>query len=204
MSYSIIYERQFIKIEIDGNNGYIPLVLVGSNNCIEPSRYGRSRRARDWTTICVNHSDFYERYKIPVVLEDELDGYIEKYIDDSDDGYYFKYNNNFVRNDGFRRFWKNGIKQAKTIDEINSMRIYPLEIRCMAYKATSKGDSVLFSSGSKTSKYLEKDIKEAFSQVNLESDGRLTEKFHICFTIEEENILKRTKLKHEIRKPKRK
>ena len=37
MSYEIMYDKKFIKVD----NGFIPLVLTGSNNC-----WGGSKRAR--------------------------------------------------------------------------------------------------------------------------------------------------------------
>jgi len=46
MSYTIIYDKQFIKV---GDNQYIPMVLAGSNNCTETSPSGYQRRERSWT-----------------------------------------------------------------------------------------------------------------------------------------------------------
>lgn len=40
MSYSIVYNKQFLKID----DKIIPLVLYGSNNCYEPLPNGRQRR----------------------------------------------------------------------------------------------------------------------------------------------------------------
>ena len=54
MSYEIIYDKQFIKVQspkgVDGSTKdmFIPMVLAGSNNCYEWSPNGKERRARSW------------------------------------------------------------------------------------------------------------------------------------------------------------
>ena len=42
MSYEIMYDKKFIKVD----NGFIPLVLTGSNNC-----WSGSKRARNWSLM---------------------------------------------------------------------------------------------------------------------------------------------------------
>lgn len=44
MSYSIIYDKQFIKADIDGTTMYIPMLLAGSSNCYDVN----GGRSRDW------------------------------------------------------------------------------------------------------------------------------------------------------------
>jgi len=46
MSYDLIYDKQFVKLE--KSNAFIPMVLCGSNNCYEYTSGNRERRARDW------------------------------------------------------------------------------------------------------------------------------------------------------------
>jgi hypothetical protein len=50
MSYSIIYDKQFINVgqTDEGENLYIPFILSGDNNCWETRYRGRDRRARSW------------------------------------------------------------------------------------------------------------------------------------------------------------
>lgn len=50
MSYEIIYDKQFIKVNNKGCEMYVPMVLVGSNNCYEHS----GRRERSWFPFQVN------------------------------------------------------------------------------------------------------------------------------------------------------
>lgn len=45
MSYEIIYNKQFIKLE---EEEYIPVIYAGSSNCYEWSPHGRERRERSW------------------------------------------------------------------------------------------------------------------------------------------------------------
>lgn len=48
MSYDIIYDKQFVKLP---DNNFIPMILSGCNNVIEHAnswRGGRGRRSRDW------------------------------------------------------------------------------------------------------------------------------------------------------------
>lgn len=48
MSYEIIYDKQFVKVDDNGTEKYIPMILVGSNNCYEIDYKGRERRERNW------------------------------------------------------------------------------------------------------------------------------------------------------------
>ena len=48
MSYEIIYRKQFIKVS---DTEFIPMLLMGSNNCYENRYNGKMRRERDWQNI---------------------------------------------------------------------------------------------------------------------------------------------------------
>jgi hypothetical protein len=48
MSYEIIYDKQFIKVEDKGVEKFCPIILTGSNNCYENNGGTRDRRARGW------------------------------------------------------------------------------------------------------------------------------------------------------------
>ena len=45
MSYNIIYDKQFVKLD---QNAFIPMLLCGSNNVISYDRSNRGRRSRNW------------------------------------------------------------------------------------------------------------------------------------------------------------
>ena len=54
MSYEIIYDKQFVKVDNKGTEMYIPMTLIGSNNCYEVDYKGRERRTREWYCWGVN------------------------------------------------------------------------------------------------------------------------------------------------------
>jgi hypothetical protein len=45
MSYEILYDKQFIKLD---DNKFVPMIYAGSNNCYESTYNGRDRRSRSW------------------------------------------------------------------------------------------------------------------------------------------------------------
>ena len=103
MSYSILYEKQFIKV---GDNLFIPMVECGDNNVYEASN-GR-KRARSWCndkwiangkTICTREDienrvneirndaikrceDYVKEYDETWSYEDKIDDFIEQVFDD--------------------------------------------------------------------------------------------------------------------------
>lgn len=48
MSYTILYDKQFIKAEKNGEEVFFPMVYGGSNNCYECTNSTRGRRERNW------------------------------------------------------------------------------------------------------------------------------------------------------------
>lgn len=68
MSYSIIYEKQFIKAEKDGKTVYFPMVYGGSNNLYEA---GSGRRVRNWGILSIKDGKKY--YTLEEMIE-----YVEK------------------------------------------------------------------------------------------------------------------------------
>ncbi len=51
MSYEVIYDKQFIKAEKNGEDVFIPMLYGGSNNCIQFDRSSRGRRERSWFVL---------------------------------------------------------------------------------------------------------------------------------------------------------
>ena len=98
MSYTIVYDRQVIKTP----TGYSLVVLDGDNNVWETNR----RRARDWECWLLNKS------------EAEFDAFFNgmtggKYQE------HFKYNGKWVDDSALLRWYKNGLKNARTIEDFS-------------------------------------------------------------------------------------
>ena len=109
MSYEIVYNKQFLVI--DGK--IIPLVLHGSSNCYEPLPNGRQRREREWNAIYIGGSN-----KLIAVTAVEIMKEIESYCDGGEYQEHFMQNGKWVDDKGLIRFFQNGIKNAKTIEEL--------------------------------------------------------------------------------------
>lgn len=107
MSYEIVYDRQFIRTPL----GIVPLVLVGSNNCTEFTARGRERRVRNWGVF----------FNEPVFSEEDLLRRTESCCGNSYQEH-FKRNAKWVDDEGFRRFMRNGIASALTLEEIRAFK----------------------------------------------------------------------------------
>lgn len=114
MSYSIMYDRQVIKTP----TGYTFAILCGDNNVYETDR----RRARDWSCWVLNKT------------EAELDTFFKSMTGRTYQEH-FKCNGKWVDDAGLIRWYKNGVKNAKTVEEF--MALY-CSIRC--YVAIWDGD----------------------------------------------------------------
>lgn len=109
MSYEIVYNKQFLRI--DGK--IIPLTLCGSSNCYEPLPNGRQRREREWNAIYICGSN-----KLIAVTEMEIMKEIESCCDGGEYQEHFMQYGKWVDDKGLIRFFQNGIKNAKTIEEL--------------------------------------------------------------------------------------
>lgn len=109
MSYSIVYNKQFLKI--DGK--IIPLVLYGSNNCYEPLPNGRQRRERQWYSLYFNGAN-----EQVAATEAEIMKRVKSYCDGGEYQEHFIQNGKWVDDKGLICFMQNGIKNAKTIEEL--------------------------------------------------------------------------------------
>lgn len=108
MSYEIVYNKQFLKI--DGK--IIPLVLHGSNNCYEPLTNRRERRERNWNPFYIGNN------KQIALTETDLIKMAESLCDGGEYQDHFMQNGKWVDDKGLIRFFQNGIKNAKTIEEL--------------------------------------------------------------------------------------
>lgn len=158
MSYDIIYGKQFIKLQKTGE--VIPMLLAGSNNCYEIGRGGRTgRRTRSWD----NQTYFNKRGKIsekPNVILANVDAELRRVIrkhrgDDgatpSDIRNHFGYYVAIAVGGGrcgetswnrFRSQYENGIRGAKTIEELAALGVYPCFTDCLS-KTNGKPASVM-------------------------------------------------------------
>lgn len=111
MSYEIVYNKQFLKID----EKIIPLTLCGSSNVYEPLLNGRQRREREWNAIYIGRSN-----KQIAATEAEIMKEIESCCDGGEYQEHFMQNGKWVDDKGLIRFFQNGIKNAKTIEELKA------------------------------------------------------------------------------------
>jgi len=133
MSYEICYSKNFIKT----SKGYIPLVLSGSNNCYEYN-FGKERRERTWTI-------YWCKELTKISSEQEILDFITKQYKDSEYGDFCVFNGkNVYGYEAILNFYKNGIKNARTVEEYLSYgkykytngtggKVYGLDVFLMHY-----------------------------------------------------------------------
>lgn len=129
MSYTIVYDRQFIKLE-DGR--IIPMILCGSNNCWEKTWNGKERRERYWTS--------YWEQTVPAFNPEELIKQVEGYCNGGEYQEHFMRGGKWVDDAAFLRFFQNGIKQAKTMKELVDERIHTAAVKAYLSIWTKKPD----------------------------------------------------------------
>lgn len=116
MSYEIVYDRQFLKTA-DGK--FIPLTLHGSNNCYEPRTNGRERRTRYWDSLFTGENENI------ALAADELRTKVKSWTGGAYQEH-FRYHGKWVDDAGLLRFAENGIKAAKTVEELNLESVYKI------------------------------------------------------------------------------
>ena len=119
MSYTIVYRSLFVRIpaeEAFEHDRFIPMVLAGDNNVYETSR----RRARSWSAFWANKSD-----ECPVAYtQEELTAKVESFLPSSY-GEHFVRNGKWVDDDGLRKFFRNGVQNSQTLEEMQESSAYP-------------------------------------------------------------------------------
>lgn len=115
MSWEIVYGKQFIRT----NKGIIPLMLNGSNNCWD----GR-KRERNWNVL---FNRFYDKY---IYTEEEINNIIDDMCKNTTYEEWFKtsYSGSFLNNEELKRFYKNAIKKALTVEEIMKFSYATLKV----------------------------------------------------------------------------
>lgn len=141
MSYDIIYNKQFVRLRKTGE--VIPMLLAGSSNCYEIGHNGRNgRRTRSWDSM-----GYYNRKgkvsEKPELILKKLDAELNRYIRQQrtrEDGGkpshvkgHFGYYAAIVVGSGhcadtswnqYRSVFSNGIRNAKTIEELAGLGVY--------------------------------------------------------------------------------
>lgn len=110
MSYTIMYDRQFLKT----SRGIIPLALYGDNNVTERVN-GHERRDRHWGVYANDKTEF---------TPDEYMSLIQSWCG-SEFQEHFVSHGKWVGDKGILAWAKNGIKTALTIEEIR--KIVPVQ-----------------------------------------------------------------------------
>ncbi len=129
MSYNIIYDKQFIRVD----DYYIPIVLIGSSNLFEAETKARVRDWWIWQFVDNKNTQFLYTEK---ELLDYADKTIQRVIDTTNDRHrdnpvpvkeikesFDSYSSVFSSNGGmtagkFYGIFKNGIKRALTIEQL--------------------------------------------------------------------------------------
>ena len=153
MSYDIIYNKQFVKIR--KTREVIPMLLAGSSNCFEIGFKRRNgRRVRSWDSLRYYNGKGKVSEKPDVILR-KLDAELNRYIREQrkrEDGgkpahvkQHFGYYAAIVVGSGrcygtswplYRSQFVNGIRNAKTIEELNELGVN-LYISHYSYKEES-------------------------------------------------------------------
>lgn len=111
MSYSIVYNKQFLKID----EKIIPLVLCGDSNCYESLPNGRKRRERQWYSLYFNSTN-----EPIAATEKEIMKRVKSHCGGEQYQEHFVQNGKWIDDKGLIRFFQNGIKNAKTIEELKN------------------------------------------------------------------------------------
>ena len=163
MGFTIVYDKQFIKAEKNGEVVFIPMVYAGSSNCFEVGLKGRSgRRERSWClmTHCIKGKKYatleeiikgVENVREEVIASNKENSkyYIEQGKPDFADEYsderfgYFNaiaigtqstVNTTFGH---YKGLYVTGCRKALTIEELNEIGVFP-SIQILIFDDTEK------------------------------------------------------------------
>lgn len=129
MSHEIVYDRQFIKAHTGNSEVYFPIILMGSNNCTETNMFtGRERRERDWKNIkfILDGKQFGTLDQMLAKAQSERDERLtqEGYQDSAFGSYTcLKMHSNSGSFNAYKAFWKNGVRDALTVEELRQHHI---------------------------------------------------------------------------------
>lgn len=120
MGYTIVYDKKFVKTE----KGIIPVILSGSSNCYTTNSRGQDVRTRDWGCF-----RFAERPMSGEMIMEEV-----KKLVPTTYGEHFMYNGKWVDDNGFVNFFKSGIRNALTLEELMDKYI----VSCLRIEVCAK------------------------------------------------------------------
>lgn len=183
MSYEIIYKKQFVRLE----DKFIPLCLSGSNNCYEVGNRGRERRERDWQPIYLGRNENI------ALTEDTLMERVRSYCCDGEDAQHFMQNGKWVDDEGLVRFFQNGIRSAKTVEELKEK---------YTVNALKGYFHVFHGSSDKVEQYRPICTSEELKQFLADAEERLLKKqekesVYICLKMDKDLHLRKTREKKE-------
>ena len=182
MSYEIIYDKQFIKVEEKGIEKFCPIVLTGSNNCYDMN----NRRARSWWNwdFFTNGDGFATLESMLEKTQSERKDQMERERDseysDKSWGYYtgLSFGGGCQATFGqYEGIFKTGAKKAVTVEQLNEAVGYGITVG-VGYYSKEK---------------VEKQGKEARSYL-VKTSQELVEKYR-----ELEKYLEGTDVKPQIR-----
>ena len=116
MSYDVVYERVFITTPL----GYVPLLLSANSSCTTLCN-GRRVMAKNWSVWG----------RGPCYTVQEFEQMIESICENGTYGH-FKYKSRWLYNEGLRKFYRNGLRQSRTIEEITKI-IPRATLKCCLY-----------------------------------------------------------------------
>lgn len=161
MSYTIIYDKKFVKTE----KGIIPIVLAGSNNCYMVNHRGQEVRSREWGP--------FRFAQVPMSAEDimaEVNGMVPSTYNE-----HFVYNSKWVDDKGFVSFFESGIKNAMTLEEIlDKYLAFNLNVKVFAKDLESTKEwppsLTLFNEFCKDNASLEAALEQAVTILNAQPE----------------------------------
>lgn len=188
MSYSIVYAREFIKT---GDGRILPLVLCGSNNCWTIGISGRESRERHWNLMYIKNNE------IPALFPKQLIDKVKAYIP-SEYQQHFMRSGKWVDDAGLMRFFENGIKKAKTLEEINDELLIKSRLCGEIYYYKGYDTVCIYSSIIKSTEQLDDFLSETD---RLICENKNAHKLYVDISFDIEKPLEREKV---ARKKKRK
>jgi hypothetical protein len=143
MGYELVYDKNFIKVNDEGTEKFVPMIYGGSSNCFEFGRRGRNgRRSRSWFVYTnVTKNGFFETLDEMIASANRIKaGIIEnnketlkKYPDwevysDEQFGYFSGISFGGGCKSTFGQFiglFKTGCRKALTVEELRDFGVYP-------------------------------------------------------------------------------